>query len=327
MRFGWIPVVGALALTSFALLRPAAPAVGSVVDYRFSSPPVSAMGITSLAELRGKPVLVDFLGYTLTRLRWGGAAPTVIKHQRELGDDIQVIFVERQGADRDTYEAFAWKMKWMGNAAMWTDERPFPTTGTGLPETALIGVNGELLLQGHPGDLGKQLNEAIEAEIKKSKQAPEGAPAELKKAWSLFFKGEIAAALAECDKLATPEAAETKVQFSARAKAKLERLKRLIDEGYLAEADKLASELAKSLKGAAELSTQLAEQSARIADPSLANEREASKALDAALDKVALDKPFEPGNVKKIAALAEKFAGTKSAERAAHFVALSKRKI
>ena len=42
---------------------------------------------------------------------------------------------------------------------------------------------------------------------------------------------------------------------------------------------------------------------------------------------MALDKPFEPGNVKKIAALGEKFAGTKSAERAARFVALSKLKI
>jgi hypothetical protein len=54
--------VGALALTSFALLRPAPPAEGSVVDYRFSTAPVNAMGIKSLADLRGKPVLVDFWG-------------------------------------------------------------------------------------------------------------------------------------------------------------------------------------------------------------------------------------------------------------------------
>jgi hypothetical protein len=62
MRLGWIPVVGALALTSFALLRPAPPAEGSVVDYRFSTAPVNAMGSKSLADLRGKPVLVDFWG-------------------------------------------------------------------------------------------------------------------------------------------------------------------------------------------------------------------------------------------------------------------------
>jgi len=62
MRLGWIPVVGALALTSFALLRPAPPVEGRVVDYRFTDAPVNAMGIKSLAELRGKPVLVDFWG-------------------------------------------------------------------------------------------------------------------------------------------------------------------------------------------------------------------------------------------------------------------------
>jgi hypothetical protein len=253
--------------------------------------------------------------------------PTAVKHQRELGDDIQVIFVECQGADRDTYEAFAWKMKWMGNAAMWTEERPFPTLGSGLPETALIGVDGKVILQGSPGALGKRLNEALEAEIKKSKQAPEGTPAELKKAWVHFAKGEVAAALAECDKLATPAANEAKEQFNSRTKTKIERLKRLIDEGYVSEADTLAAELGKSLKGATELASQLAEQTARLAEPALANEREAAKAIDAALDKVALDKPFEPGNVKKIAALGEKFAGTKSAERAARFVALSKVKV
>ena len=157
--------------------------------------------------------------------------PTAVKHQRELGDDIQVIFVECQGADRDTYEAFAWKMKWMGNAAMWTEERPLPTLGSGLPETALIGVDGTVILQGSPGALGKRLNEALDAEIKKSKQAPEGTPAELKKAWTHFLKGEVAAALAECDKLATPAANEAKEQFNSRMKAKVERLKRLIDEG------------------------------------------------------------------------------------------------
>lgn len=62
MRLGLIPVVGALALTSFALLRPAPPAEGSVIDYRFTNAPVNAMGVRNLAELRGKPVLVDFWG-------------------------------------------------------------------------------------------------------------------------------------------------------------------------------------------------------------------------------------------------------------------------
>lgn len=253
--------------------------------------------------------------------------PTAVKHQRELGDDVQVIFVECQGADRDTYEAFAWKMKWMGNAAVWTEERPIPTTGTGLPETALIGVDGRVVLQGNPGELGKKLDEALAAEIKKSKEAPEGTPAALKKAWTTFLKGDVAAALAECDKAGGDDAATAKSEFLARTNARIQRLKRMIDEGSLYEAERLADSLGKSVKSVEELSVPLAEQTARLADPALAKEREASKALSALLDKVATDKPFDAGNVKKVTALAQKFAGGKSAARAERFVELSKRKV
>lgn len=253
--------------------------------------------------------------------------PTAVKHQRELGDDIQVIFVECQGSDRDTYEAFAWKMKWMGNAAMWTDERPMPTKGSGLPETALIGVDGTVLLQGNPNELGKQLSEALEAEVKKSKQAPEGTPAELKKAWTLFLKGEIAAALAECDASQHESAADTRSEFESRAKARIERIKRLVDEGEIFAAEKLVTPLEKGLKAHAELAASLAEQSARISDPANAKEREASKAFATLVEKVATDKPFDAGNVKKATALADKYPGTKTAERAKRFATLSKLKV
>jgi hypothetical protein len=253
--------------------------------------------------------------------------PTAVKHQRELGDDVQVIFVECQGADRDTYEAFAWKMKWMGNAAMWTDERPFATTGSGLPETALIGVDGTLLMQGHPGMLGKKLTEALEAEIEKSKKAPDGAPAELKKAWTLFNKGEVAAAIAECDKVQHELSEATKVDFESRTNARVQRASRMIDEGHLFEAEKQLAALEKSVKTHAELAAKVAEQTARLADPAMASEREASKAIATLLDKLATEKPFDEGSVKKVNALAEKYKGTKSGERAARFVQLSKIKV
>jgi len=253
--------------------------------------------------------------------------PTAVKHQRELGDDVQVIFVECQGADRDTYEAFAWKMKWMGNSAVWTDERPIPTTGTGLPETALIGVDGKVILQGHPGMLGKKLEDALTAEIKKSKQAPEGTSNDLKKAWGMFAKGDVAGAIAECDQVATDEASAAKAEFVARTVAKIERIKRMVDAGELHEASQLAGALEKSVKANVDLAAKLAEQTARIADPAMESEREASKALAALLDKIAVDKPFDAGNVKKVAALAAKYPGTKSAARAERFVELSKRKV
>ena len=249
--------------------------------------------------------------------------PTAIKLQEQYGDSLQVIFVECQGANRDQYEAFAWKMKWMGNGAMWTEERPIPTTGSGLPETALIGVDGRVLMQGHPGELGSKLEEALAAEVKKSKAPPESAPAPLKKAWSAFLKGNVAAALAACDELGTDEAKAAREEFLARTKRRTARAKWLIDNGYVLEAERLVGALAKDVEGCAELEPLVASEAARIGTSEIAAEREAAKALAAHVGQVAKKKPFDPANVQKAGALAKKHAGTKSGERLARLVTLA----
>ena len=250
--------------------------------------------------------------------------PTSVKLQELYGDDVQVLFVECQNTPKDTYEAFAWKMKWMGNGAMWTAERPMPTVGQGLPETALIGVDGTVLMQGNPGSFGKKLEATVAAEIKKSKDAPVGTPNELKKAWQLFAKDDVVGAIAECDKVAGDAGAQAKNEFVARTAAKIERVKRVIDGGEIGEAEKLLSTLEKSVKGHADLAAKAAAQRARLAAPEMANEREADKLFTSFVAKIAKDKPFEPGNVKKAESIASKYKGTKTAERADRFVALSK---
>lgn len=48
---------------AFVAAAPAAKAgVGDTVDYKFRQAPVNALGIAGFADLRGKPVLVDFWG-------------------------------------------------------------------------------------------------------------------------------------------------------------------------------------------------------------------------------------------------------------------------
>jgi hypothetical protein len=47
---------------SFALLASAFGAAGDGKNYSFQTPPANAMGTRSLADLRGKPVLIDFWG-------------------------------------------------------------------------------------------------------------------------------------------------------------------------------------------------------------------------------------------------------------------------
>jgi hypothetical protein len=250
--------------------------------------------------------------------------PASTKLQEKYGDDVQVIFVECQNTPKDVYEAFAWKMKWMGNGAMWTIERPIPTKGKGLPETALIGVDGQVVLQGNPGELGKKLDEAVAAEVKKAKDAPSDAPKELKKAWQLFEKGDVAAAIAECDRVGGDDGAAAKKEFAARTSAKIARAKWLIDNGFVSSAEKLLGALAVAAKSQPDLASKVSEQQARLSAADLSKEREADKAFTGFVSKVAKDKPFEPGNVQTAQSIAKKFAGTKTAERAERFVALSK---
>jgi hypothetical protein len=250
--------------------------------------------------------------------------PASIKLQEKYGDDLQVIFVESQAHTRDDYESFAWRSKWIGNNAIWTEERPIPTTGDGLPETALIGVDGKVIMQGNPGAFGKKLEAAVEAEVKKSKAPPAGTSEALKPAWTAFLKGEVAAALAECDKVASDEGKAAHAEFVAIEKRKIARLKWLVDNGYPSDADKLGAELAKSVKGTAELEALVSAQTARLAAPDMAAEREAEKAWSSFVNQIAKKKPFDPANVKKAESLDKKYSGTKAGGRAARLAELAK---
>jgi hypothetical protein len=157
--------------------------------------------------------------------------PTSVKLQEQYGDDIQVIFVESQNTPKDVWEAFIWKQKWMGNGAWWTVERPMAMQGNGLPYTALIGNDGNVIMQGHPGNFGKKFEEAIAAEVKKGKSAPAGTPKALEGAWKSFAKGEAGAAIAECEKLATDDANKAKDEFVARITARIARTQWMIENG------------------------------------------------------------------------------------------------
>ena len=250
--------------------------------------------------------------------------PASIKLQQQYGDDVQVIFVESQRHSREEYEAFAWRAKWMGTNAMWTEEPPVQPTGTGLPECALIGVDGKILLQGNPLALKKQIDETVAAQVKLTKDAPVGAAADVKKAWAAFAKGDLAGALAQCDKAATDEAKKAKDEFLARVRGRIGRAKWMIDNSYLSEAGKLLGALEKLAKADAALSKEVADQSARLHDPAVAKEVEAGAALANLTEKMAGGKPFEDATVKKLSAIADKYKGTKAAERAAHLASLAK---
>jgi hypothetical protein len=258
--------------------------------------------------------------------------PASLKLQEQFGDDLQVIFVECQGADMATSEAFAWRQGWMGTQAMWTTERPVQVEGRSLPKFALLDREGKLLLSGNPLDQKKDIEKAIAEQVKRLKSPPEGTPARLSKAWAAFAKGDLGAALAECDRLAAADeglaaaAKSLRAQMVAAVEAKVARGQWLIENGYIAEAAELLAELVKATKGCADVEGKVAAELARVTQPDegLAAEAEASRALTALQQKMVKDKPFEEANLRALTKLAEKYASTQAGRRAARLVELAK---
>jgi hypothetical protein len=58
----WKQVGLALGLLGAAVLTASARSGGESTSYKFSAPPVNSMGVKSMADLLGKPVLIDFWG-------------------------------------------------------------------------------------------------------------------------------------------------------------------------------------------------------------------------------------------------------------------------
>ncbi len=258
--------------------------------------------------------------------------PASLALQEEYESELQVLFVESQGADLDRAEAFAWRKEWMGTHAMWTDEPPLRVEGRTLPKFALLGVDGRLLLSGNPLSMKKEIEERIAAEVKRARSVPEGTPAKLAKAWSTFVKGEVGAALAECDRVAAASATladaarSLRLEMVARTGARVERGKWLIDNGYIDVASELLAALGESIEGCRDFDQPFLEQSQRLTTPDagLKSEIEASLALASLQKKMQKDEPFDDANVKSLAKLADKYRGTKAGERAARLVKLSK---
>ena len=192
--------------------------------------------------------------------------PSSIKRARELGDDFALIFVESQGHTIQEAETMAWDRKWMGTHAMWTTEAPFRTEGNGLPSFALLNNEGEIILSGNPLAMKKDIEEAIDAEIAKSKQAPEGTPKSLKKAWKSFAKGDYAKAVAAAQKVVdkggedSEDAQVVLDTFVERVEAKIGRVEWMLDNGFLVDAKDMLKTLGKSTKGLAAVAEQMAEE-------------------------------------------------------------------
>lgn len=247
--------------------------------------------------------------------------PASLKLQEEYGDQIQVIFVESQGATADAAEKFAFKRTWLSGPSMWTTERPFDSGSGGLPNFVLLSNEGEVLLKGNPMSMKSKIEDAIEAEVRKGKKAPADTPKALEKAWKEFRKGAYSKAIAAARKAATKPAVEEAALeaaelFEERAGAALDQVAWCMENGYLTQSEDRLKVLMKSLKGQEELLTR-----AKVLDEELGSEAyeaewAACKAFEKVMSKVNR-KGVDDRTGKSLEAVAEKHPGTKNGARAA----------
>jgi len=62
MRLAWIAAATAAIAAVAPAMRPGVVSVGDKPTYVFNSPMVNGLGVKSLADLQGRPVMVEFWG-------------------------------------------------------------------------------------------------------------------------------------------------------------------------------------------------------------------------------------------------------------------------
>jgi hypothetical protein len=248
--------------------------------------------------------------------------PASIKLLQQYGDDMQVLFVESQGASAPEAAAFVLKQKWLGGSGgIWTIEHPCDSGSNGLPSAVLIGSDGKVLYNGNPLDGHKEIMRLVDADIAARRNAPADAPKALKPAWAAFAKGKIGDALkavdaiAEKDRPALGDAWQTtRDTFQKRAQSGIDRAQWELDHGYPSRCAARLDALAKSCEGQADLKKSIDAVRAKLASPEGVAEREAAKVLER-LETAFYEKGGDEAQRKDLERAAAKAGPTKVAER------------
>jgi hypothetical protein len=248
--------------------------------------------------------------------------PTAVKWQQEFGDELQVIFV---GEPASVVERFALERKWLGTAAMWTDEspvspQPLANGGFGTPYSVLVSSDGEVLVTGLTSQVHQAVREGIEAEIARARQAPAGTPKELEKAWKLFLSGDVADALEEAGKRGKdPELSEAaraaSTEFYLRAMSRVRRGQWLADNGYPLAARAHLERVSKELDGVIGVVEDARMVLEFLDSETMEPELSAAKSL-ASLEAKLYENGAEAGLAKKLSELAEEAPSPALAARA-----------
>jgi hypothetical protein len=213
--------------------------------------------------------------------------PASLKLQQQYGDDLQVLFVESQGASAAEAAAFVLKQKWLGGAGIWTTEHPCDSGSRSLPSAVLLGGDGRVLFNGNPLAAHKEIVRLVEQDAAARRTAPADVPKPLEPAWAAYGKGKIGSAfklldaIPEKDRPALGDAWQTtRGEFLKRTQHSIARAQWELEHGYPTRCAARLDALAKACEGQAELERAIDELRARLASPAGAAEREAAKLLE-----------------------------------------------
>jgi hypothetical protein len=263
--------------------------------------------------------------------------PHAIKMIEEMGKDgLVVLLPESQGCPADDILGFfvkkfpkntnaAFKAVVMSGQGLSTS----PSSG-GLPNAALIGVDGTVLWVGNPNGAPKKIEELTADEIKKIKGGWGKSPDAKKARAQMYGKGNLAEAakiLAAAEQGVKPEhkedfdaaKAELEVRYAARKKG----VTALTEKARLTEAQKAALALQKDVKGKAEWETEVAALVDGFKTPEMDKELKADQALMKMIAGWADKAPADEA-ATALDKFAKKNEGTKAANRAKEFAAAAK---
>ncbi|MEM9380698.1 MAG: hypothetical protein AAGB93_12170 [Planctomycetota bacterium] len=307
---------------------------GETAVHTFKNAPINALGVSSLEDLRGMPVLVAYWGRETWADDWVDDA---VVWKKQFGRDVAIVMAEMQAADLDTIESVTLRKKWHGPDLMWTNEYPAFAGHPGVPQFSLLGNDGTLILDGIAGMMGmnfvgkklQEIEDTIAEQVRLRREGPDGAPKEVAAAWRAFSDGEVGAALSAARALsasddgAIAEAARAATaEFARRIDRRLARCEALLEAGRMVDLEEELEALEGQLAGEEPCHAR----HAAIVSAFDANEveREASAAL-AKIKRTIDKKGPKKSSLRALEKFVKKYPDTKNAARASHWIALAAR--
>ncbi|TAJ21188.1 MAG: hypothetical protein EPO68_05260 [Planctomycetota bacterium] len=300
--------------------------VGDAVDYVFQTPAWNAPEFRGLADLRGKPVVVQFWSPEQTAVVETDL-PKLVQLKKTWGGEVRVIAARFGEAGADELDKVLLSNKLLNADVLWLYEAPFVLEGGAADSLALLTPDGKLERFGKPADVRDAVYARLAEFQLEAQKLPDGAPSKLKKAVDAYAKHEYAAAFTvlrefESDKKFGETAKGLLARYKLELDLDLELADRALELGRIDRVDLILGRLNDGLKAHAQWKPRLDEIGRRAEAEAVQKERAVYKKL-AALEKKLYEK-LDKALPKALDELADANPGTKAAERAKRLAAAAR---